>query len=40
MPLALRDLQAAFAAHVMGGDRPDLVVFAWPDDGGAGAGAG
>jgi hypothetical protein len=26
MPLALRDLQAAFAAHVMGGDRPDLVA--------------
>ena len=26
MPLALRDLQAAFAAHVMGGDRADLVA--------------
>jgi putative DNA-binding protein len=26
MPLALRDLQAAFAAHVMGADRADLVA--------------
>ena len=26
MPLALRDLQAAFAAHVTGGDRADLVA--------------
>jgi len=26
MPLALRDLQAAFAAHIMGGDRADLVA--------------
>jgi hypothetical protein len=26
MPLALRDLQAAFAAHVMGVDRADLVA--------------
>ena len=26
MPLALRDLQAAFAAHVMGGDHADLVA--------------
>lgn len=26
MPLALRDLQAAFAAHVAGGDRADLVA--------------
>ena len=26
MPLALRDLQAAFAAHVIGGDRADLVA--------------
>jgi hypothetical protein len=26
MPLALRDLQAAFAAHVIGGDRADLLA--------------
>jgi len=26
MPLALRDLQAAFAAHIMGSDRADLVA--------------
>lgn len=26
MPLALRDLQAAFAAHLAGGDRADLVA--------------
>ena len=26
MPLALRDLQAAFAAHVAGGDRADLAA--------------
>ncbi|MGZ5905594.1 MAG: HvfC/BufC N-terminal domain-containing protein, partial [Reyranella sp.] len=26
MPLALRDLQAAFAAHIMGADRADLVT--------------
>jgi hypothetical protein len=26
MPLALRELQAAFAAHVTGGDRADLVA--------------
>jgi hypothetical protein len=26
MPLALRDLQAAFAAHIMGADRADLVA--------------
>jgi hypothetical protein len=26
MPLALRDLQAAFVAHVTGGDRADLVA--------------
>jgi hypothetical protein len=26
MPLVLRDLQAAFAAHVMGADRADLVA--------------
>jgi hypothetical protein len=26
MPLALRDLQAAFAAHIMGADRADLMV--------------
>ena len=26
MPLALRDLQAAFAAHMMGADRADLLT--------------
>ncbi len=26
MPLALRDLQAAFAAHIVAADRPDLVA--------------
>lgn len=26
MPLALRDLQAAFAAHILGADRADLVA--------------
>jgi hypothetical protein len=26
MPLALRDLQAAFTAHIVGGDRPDLIA--------------
>ena len=26
MTLALRDLQAAFAAHIMGADRADLVA--------------
>jgi putative DNA-binding protein len=26
MPLALRDLQAAFAAHIVGDDRPDLIA--------------
>jgi hypothetical protein len=26
MPLALRELQSAFAAHVVGGDRADLVM--------------
>ncbi len=25
MPLALRDLQAAFAAHIVTGDRADLI---------------
>src|SRR5882757_1139597 len=31
MPFALRDLQAAFAAHIMGADRADLVAMVVAD---------